>query len=86
MSHHTKPTHSQRRRELPKDAMQPGGACAHPETVAGTQSIAVRRARASRILDLAGSGLWQGDLAEMREDRPSRERLSLGSVTGGVSD
>ena len=30
----------------------------------------VRRARAGRILDLAGSGLWEGDLAEMRADRP----------------
>ena len=29
----------------------------------------VRRARAGRILDLAGSGLWEGDLAEMRADR-----------------
>ena len=28
----------------------------------------VRRARAGRILELAGSGLWGGDLAEMRGD------------------
>lgn len=34
----------------------------------------VRRARASRIFELAGSGLWEGDLSEMREDHdgPSR--------------
>ena len=32
----------------------------------------LRRHRAGRILELAGSGLWEGDLAEMREDRPSR--------------
>ena len=30
----------------------------------------VRRASAGRILQLAGSGLWKGDLAEMRADRP----------------
>jgi Arc/MetJ family transcription regulator len=30
----------------------------------------VRRARAGRILELAGSGLWEGDLSEMREDDP----------------
>jgi Arc/MetJ family transcription regulator len=30
----------------------------------------VRRARARRILDLAGSGLWEGTLSEMRDDRP----------------
>jgi Arc/MetJ family transcription regulator len=29
----------------------------------------VRRAKARRILDLAGSGAWQGDLAVVREDR-----------------
>ena len=30
----------------------------------------VRRARARRILDLAGSGAWSGDLSVVREDRP----------------
>ena len=29
----------------------------------------VRRAKARRILELAGSGLWDGDLATVREDR-----------------
>ena len=29
----------------------------------------VKRARSRQILDLAGSGLWIGDLAEMRDDR-----------------
>ena len=32
----------------------------------------VRRVRANRILELAGSGLWEGNLAEMRADRPLR--------------
>ena len=30
----------------------------------------LRRNRARRILDLAGSGLWEGDLSEMRGDAP----------------
>jgi hypothetical protein len=30
----------------------------------------VRRARARQILELAGSGAWEGSLAVMREDRP----------------
>lgn len=30
----------------------------------------VQRARARRILELAGSGLWEGDLSAVREDRP----------------
>jgi Arc/MetJ family transcription regulator len=34
----------------------------------------VRRVRAERILDLAGSGLWRGDLGEMRGDRAAAER------------
>ncbi len=34
----------------------------------------VRRAKARRILELAGSGLWEGDLARMREDRPRRRQ------------
>jgi hypothetical protein len=34
----------------------------------------VRRLKARRILDLRGSGLWEGDLAEMRRDRPGRRR------------
>lgn len=29
----------------------------------------VRRLRARQILDLRGSGTWEGDLAEMRRDR-----------------
>ncbi|HEY3380768.1 MAG TPA: type II toxin-antitoxin system VapB family antitoxin [Vicinamibacterales bacterium] len=29
----------------------------------------VQRAKAQRILSLAGAGLWEGDLAVLREDR-----------------
>lgn len=32
----------------------------------------VRRAKARRILGLRGSGLWEGDLSEMRRDRSGR--------------
>ena len=32
----------------------------------------VRRAKARRILELRGSGVWEGDLDEMRRDRGSR--------------
>ena len=30
----------------------------------------VRRIRAGQILQLAGKGLWEGDLSEMRRDAP----------------
>lgn len=36
----------------------------------------VRRAKASQILELRGSGLWEGDLSEMRRDRKIRKRAS----------
>ena len=32
----------------------------------------VRRARAGKILELAGKGLWQGDLARMRGEEPPK--------------
>lgn len=33
----------------------------------------VRRAKAHRILELRGSGLWEGDLAAMRRDREPKK-------------
>jgi Arc/MetJ family transcription regulator len=36
----------------------------------------VRRAKARRILELRGSGLWEGDLAAMRRDRGRKKRAS----------
>jgi Arc/MetJ family transcription regulator len=37
----------------------------------------LRRHRAGRILELAGSGLWEGDLSEMRGDTPAPARSRL---------
>ena len=34
----------------------------------------LRRHKAGRILELAGSGLWEGDLSEMRGDVPATTR------------
>ncbi len=34
----------------------------------------VRRVRARKILELRGSGAWDGDLGRMRGDRPRRRR------------
>jgi len=39
----------------------------------------VRRAKARRILELAGSGLWEGELATVREDRGIYRKRSRGS-------
>jgi len=42
----------------------------------------VRRAKARRILELAGSGLWYGDLAEIRGDRAVAEEKEKGRRRG----
>ncbi len=34
----------------------------------------VRRARAGKILGLVGSGLWEGELSEMRRDRVRKSK------------
>jgi len=39
----------------------------------------VRRARARQILELAGSGAWEGDLSVVREDRPAYGKRRRGS-------
>lgn len=36
----------------------------------------VRRAKARQILELRGSGLWEGDLREMRADRSRKQKAS----------
>jgi Arc/MetJ family transcription regulator len=36
----------------------------------------VRRAKARQILELRGSGLWEGDLSAMRRDRKSKKGAS----------
>jgi hypothetical protein len=36
----------------------------------------VRRARARQILELRGSGLWEGSLPEMRGDRGRKKKAS----------
>jgi Arc/MetJ family transcription regulator len=34
----------------------------------------VRRAKARQLLELRGSGSWEGSLSEMREDRPPKPK------------
>jgi hypothetical protein len=36
----------------------------------------VRRIKAGRILDLAGTGMWEGELSQMRKDRPAPRKGS----------
>jgi Arc/MetJ family transcription regulator len=39
----------------------------------------VRRAKARRILELTGSGTWEGNLSQMREDKPRYGKKSRSS-------
>ena len=54
---------------LLEEATRLSGERTCPRTVERALEEFVRRAKARRILDLAGSGLWEGDLAVVREDR-----------------
>jgi Arc/MetJ family transcription regulator len=51
-----------------EEATRLAGERTYSRTVDRALAEFVRRARAGKILQLAGSGLWEGDLAEMRGD------------------
>jgi Arc/MetJ family transcription regulator len=57
---------------LLKEAVRTSGERTYSGAVQRALTDFVRRARAGRILDLAGSGLWEGDLSEMRADGKGR--------------
>jgi Arc/MetJ family transcription regulator len=65
---------------LDEDLLKEATLLAGGKTYSGTVNLVlldfVKRARARQILGLAGSGLWEGELAEMRGDatRPQRRR------------
>ena len=57
--------------DLLEETLRLSGERTYSRAVEKAMQDFVRRVKARRILDLAGSGLWEGDLTEMREDRPS---------------
>lgn len=57
-----------------EEATRLAGERTYSRTVDRALAEFVRRARAGKILDLAGSGLWEGDLGRMRGDAPARRR------------
>ena len=54
---------------LLEEATRLSGERTYSRTVERALEEFVRRAKARKILELAGSGLWEGDLAVIREDR-----------------
>ncbi len=61
---------------LLKEATALSGAKTYSKAVAMALQDFVRRAKAKRILELAGQGLWEGDLSRMRGDPPARQARS----------
>jgi Arc/MetJ family transcription regulator len=63
---------------LDEDLLEEAVRVARVKTYSRAVDIALRdfvqRAKARGILDLAGSGLREGDLATMRRDRPLRRK------------
>jgi Arc/MetJ family transcription regulator len=54
---------------LLEEAVRVSGERTYSRTVERALRDLVKRAKARQILDLSGSGLWQGNLSVVREDR-----------------
>ena len=65
--------------DLLEEATRLSGERMYSRTVERALEDFVRRAKARRILDLAGSGLWKGDLSVVREDRGTYRTKRRGS-------
>ena len=59
------------RETLLEETLRVSGERTYSRAVERAMEDFVRRARARQILGLAGRGAWHGDLAVMRDDRPS---------------
>ncbi len=63
---------------LLEEAVRVSGERTYSRTIERALEEMVRRAKARDIDQLAGSGLWSGDLSEMRGDRPPVVHKSQG--------
>jgi Arc/MetJ family transcription regulator len=68
--------------ELLKEVLRLSGERTYSGAVTRAMQDFVRRARAGRILELAGSGLWEGDLPTMRRDEPQDVTGRRGRAAG----
>ena len=64
---------------LLEETLKVSGERTYSRAVERAMEAFVRRAKAYRILDLAGSGAWEGDLAMVREDAPAYGKQPRGS-------
>lgn len=71
---HMKRTNLVLREGLLEEATRLSGEKTYSSAVERALEDFVRRMKARQILELRGSGLWEGNLSEMRRDRPARRR------------
>ena len=64
------------REDLLEEAVRLSGEHTNSRAVERALQDFVRRIKSRRILELAGSGAWDGELSAIREDRPLRGRQS----------
>ena len=62
-----------------EEALRLSGERTYSRTVGRALEDFVRRARAGKILDLQGQGLWDGELGDMRGDSIGEARRAYGS-------
>jgi Arc/MetJ family transcription regulator len=63
---------------LLEETLKASGERTYSRAVERAMAEFVRRSKARRILDFAGSGAWEGDLSIVREDRPPYGKKSRG--------
>jgi Arc/MetJ family transcription regulator len=68
---HMKRTNLVLNEDLLEEAVHLSGERTYSRAVERALRDFVARIKARRILDLAGSGLWEGSLSAMREDAPT---------------
>ena len=69
------------REDLLEEATRLSGERTYSRTIERALEDFVRRIKARRILELAGTGLWEGDLSEMRRDSVKEKRSAYKRVS-----
>jgi hypothetical protein len=67
--------------QLLKHTTQVLGERTYSATVNRALAEALRNHKVQNIASFFGTGIWEGDLSAMREDRPARKRAAKTSAT-----
>jgi hypothetical protein len=66
---------------LLNEALRLSGERTYSRVVGRALEDFIRQIKSRRILELAGSGEWEGELAVIRDDRPRRKRQGRRGAT-----